>query len=588
MKNIARLLSVIVILCMLMTVSGFSLIAPAFPGIDEEDATEAEETTAENDDPLAMKPPVTDEPAPDVGEPVEDETPAESEEPAAEEEPAEEPDALPPVEDEPEAEATADEDPADEDDGENMNDGAVDSGWRIFGYGEEDYTAEYGLQYAGGEPAEDSVQTISGVIYGAVVDNAGAVYFGSARPAEEAESEEDAEDAMPAEDADEAEIADAAKGRGPIQEDASNAAATDIRGVFGFLMRGDVRDGVYVEDVTVTTEEATVLYIDGNGGFYFDNARLAPQNGVLFQMIDSDAETEENASCQVNATYSNGVYQGSIYNGTGSSGQPGDSLTVTLGENTLLNGEIALTNAVRAIPYSAQALEGIDYYGDEIEYVLLDANGEECDEDDAVSIAFVRYGESAGFLLGHVQNALSYNGASAVDVVVEDGGVWVVRGESLITGLTVEEGGTVYGSVAANPDGSLTLLPSAVALEAGSYAASAPEGTDETEDEAPADEAPVEDEEAPAEEEAPMDEDEAPAENEVSIKDRVFPEEEAPTEDAPRPEEEDAVADDDELAVQQTVIIGGETHTLSLYMVDGVGYARLADIAALLAPQSLI
>ena len=52
---------------------------------------------------------------------------------------------------------------------------------------------------------------------------------------------------------------------------------------------------------------------------------------------------------------------------------------------------------------------------------------------------------------------------------VEAGGVWVVAKESLITNLTVAEGSTVYGEIITNADGSLTLVPSANTVPAGTY-----------------------------------------------------------------------------------------------------------------------
>ena len=172
----------------------------------------------------------------------------------------------------------------------------------------------------------------------------------------------------------------------------------------------------------------------------------------------------------MNATYTNGVYEGNIYNGTGYYGQRGNNLSVTLGEDAVLNGDIALTSTIKGIPYSAEALEGIAWYGDDIGYVLLDAEGNEtASEADAAYIQIRSYTMNEYFLQGHVENKLHYNGAATISVVVEDGAEWNVAGESLITRLTIADGAVVKGTLVENADGSLTLSAGSGVIPAGEY-----------------------------------------------------------------------------------------------------------------------
>ena len=371
--------------------------------------------------------------------------------------------------------------------------GGMDSGWRIFGYDEDAYGSGYGSYYIGNPSQYYYGTTFDGVTYAAIITGATTGHYASSNGT------------IDLYDATTGEVIETVQGQG---------RPTVINGVFGIMMHNSLSDGLYIEDGTiVNTEDAIVIYKAANGDFYFDNAQLNSKNGVLFQMIDNDDDSRvgmvsmvegfsttyedeklNNASGEpvtnagigfpginydyttstggndVTATYTNGAYNGNIYNGTGYYGQRGDNLVVTVGEGALLNGDIALTSTVKAVPYSASAMEGIAYYGDDITYVLLDAEGNvTVNEADAAYIQFTAYTMDQYFLQGHVQNKLHYNGASTIAVDVEAGGVWVVAKESLITNLTVANGGVVYGDIIANADGSLTLVPSANIIPAGTY-----------------------------------------------------------------------------------------------------------------------
>ncbi len=362
--------------------------------------------------------------------------------------------------------------------------GGMDSGWRIFGYDEDAYGSGYGSYYIGNPSQYYYGATFNGVTYAAIVTGGDTGHYASSNGT------------IDILDADH-NVARTVEGKGQ---------PTVINGVFGFMIHNSMYNGLYVEDGTVVNaEDAIVIYKAANSDWYFDNAELNSAKGVLFQMIDNDDDSriggnpmsvatgfdevynDEKVSGEigfpgltydwespvggnsVTATYTNGSYVGDIFNGTGYYGQKGDDLVVTLGEGASLEGAIALTSTIKGVPYSAEALEGIKYYGDDIVYNFLDAEGKECDEANAAFIQITSYTINEYFLQGHVENLPFYNGASTIDVVVEAGATWKVAGESLVTGLSVAEGATVLGELTENADGTLTLVPSDKALAAGSY-----------------------------------------------------------------------------------------------------------------------
>ncbi len=358
------------------------------------------------------------------------------------------------------------------------SEGGMDSGWRIFGYDEDAYGSGYGT-FNIGSPAEYFYGvTISGVTYGAIIMGAKTDRYASSNGS--------------------IELIDV-NGE-PLETVAGKGRPTVINGVFGIMQVGGIADGLYFEDGTiVNTEDAVIIYKSGSGDYYFDNAVLNSNKGILFQMMDSDDDSRANmgadpaysqdkvdtgigfpginyaydsgaGSAAVTATYSNGVYEGDIYNGTGYYSHTAGHLTVTLGENAVLNGDIALTSTIKGIPYSAEAMEGIAYYGDDIGYVLLDAEGNEtASEADAAYIQIRSYTINEYFLQGHVENKNYYNGAATLAVIVEDGAEWNVAGESLITKLTVADGASVKGTLTVNADGTLTLTAGDDLIPAGEY-----------------------------------------------------------------------------------------------------------------------
>ncbi len=462
--------------------------------------------------------------------------------------------------------------------------GGLDSGWDMLGYKKSDYGSGYGAYLSGGASQYFYGSSVRGATYGAVLDSAGEVYYGSSDGT--------------------VLLYDGPNLVGSVQ---GQGQPSDVRSVFGFLVTGDGAQNVTVEAGTgIHTAEAAVLYKNGNSVFTFDNARLSSDSGVLLQMMDDDADdrigllsghygyspvyderdtgggpsypgaddgdeedigqdapavtpasasplpdpeppAEQMSRQQASVCYANGLYAGSLFNGTGYYGQPGDDLAVTIGSGAVLHGDVSLTSTVKAIPCSSRALKAIEQCGDDVEYVFLDASGMPCEQEQSVAIQFLRYTMDQYFLQGHVQNMPFYNGDAAAAVTVAQNGVWVVENTSILTTLTVEEGALVYGELTDNGDGSITLRPSGETLEPGTYVS------------APA-------EEAPAETAEPAPEPDGTATPE-------------PTDGEPASEASPA---DTEQASQCSVRIGSREYTLNTRVIDGEEYVKLADLVLLM------
>lgn len=106
---------------------------------------------------------------------------------------------------------------------------------------------------------------------------------------------------------------------------------------------------------------------------------------------------------------------GNLYNGSGYYGQKAKQLYVTLGSGAVLNGSVSATETIH-----------VDEHGRQNTFFTSD-----------------QY-----YYLGHVANRPFFNGDNTVDVVLEDGAVWNVTGESILTSLTVQSGAVLNGRVA--------------------------------------------------------------------------------------------------------------------------------------------
>ena len=481
--------------------------------------------------------------------------------------------------------------------------GGSDSGWRIFGYDPDAYGSAYGSYYIGNPTQYYYGATFDGVTYAAIITGAEKGVYTSSK------GDIDVYDAN-------GNLLETVKGEGQ---------PTVINGVFGFMQHNSINDGIYVLDGTIiNAADAIVIQKAANGNFVFDNAVLNSEKGVLFQMIDNDDDSRiggnpmnvmvgfdetysdskistsglgfpgvnynvdtKSGGNTVTVSYSNGEYVGDIFNGTGYYGQSGDNLVINLGENAVLKGDIALTSTIKGVPYSEEALKGIEYYGDDIQYVLLGADGSVNAGNDGTAkyIQITDYTINEYFLQGHVENMLHFNGVSTLAVTVAAGAEWDVAGESLLTSLTIENGAVVKGTLTQNADGSITLKAGNDVIPAGTYegGVAAVEGggnvgggvtADGTLDVAAA-AAAIADPgtEAPASGEPSAEPTSTASIATILIASSLSAEPSREPSGEPSGEAEDA---------SETVItIGGKDYVLDVYVIDGEEYVKLSDLASL-------
>lgn len=265
-----------------------------------------------------------------------------------------------------------------------------------------------------------------------------------------------------------------------IETVTGNGQPTVIDTVFGFMTHGGA--AIHVLDGTqVNSREASFLYKAGNVEIVVDDAQLNPGSGVILQMIDNDDRTvggsmeafntefnedegwpSENGNVTpdgigvvggppggpppggpspggpdgmgdgpggpaggpggpggpmgpmadpgVAMSLTNGDYRGDLYNGTGYYMQGAVPLEVTIGDGASLTGAISLTETRH-----------------------VDENGEQN----------THFTINEYYYLGHVENRNYRNGYSEIDVIIEDGGVWTVTGESYLSSLAVNAGSVV-------------------------------------------------------------------------------------------------------------------------------------------------
>jgi hypothetical protein len=475
------------------------------------------------------------------------------------------------------------------------SEGGLDSGWRIFGYDEDAYGTGYGSYYIGNPTQNYYGATISGVTYAAIITGATKGLYTSSNGS-----------------------IDLYDANGDLIETVEGAGQpTVINSVFGFMQHNALSDGIYVLDgTTINAADAIVIYKAGNGNYVFDDAVLNSDKGVLFQMIDNDDDSriggspmsvddgfsstydESNLASSepgfpgitydyessvggntVTVSYTNGEYNGNLYNGTGYYTQTGDDLVVTLGENAVLNGDVALTSTIKGIKYSPEAIEGIEYYGDDITYVLLDAEGNITeDADEAAFIQFQTYTINEYFLQGHVENLVHYNGASTAEVVVEAGAEWNVADESLLTSLTVEDGAVVKGTVTENADGTVTLTASNDVVAAGVYGGTIEAVGGGVSEGGGVDASGVlhlgggDEEEADASDETASAE---PAALSTDAAAAVIFASSLSAEASAEPAESETI-----------IIIDGQEYILTVYVIDGEEYVKLADLASLFGGEA--
>jgi hypothetical protein len=353
----------------------------------------------------------------------------------------------------------------------------MNSGWELYGYDEEAYGTGYGAYLIGDCDERYYGTTVEGATFGAIAREGSAVYASSNGEINV--------------------VSATGEDLGTVQ---GQGNVSVINCVFGAMTHSSEDISIsYTDGTIVNTEESTIVYrSSGHANFLFDEAELNPGNGIIIQMIDDDDSTvgmgdmstmgfnttlveaagmpsatgnETGATDnneEVNATLTNGDYAGDFYNGTGYYGQAGDVMNVTVGEGATLEGTIALTETFHGVAYSPEAVAFAEA-ADGVEYVFIDSDFQVTDnEADAAYIQFTQFTINQYYMLCRMENHVYNNGYSGINVTVENGGVWTVSGESLINYLKVD-GGTVYGEIVENADGSLTIVPSDKTIADGEY-----------------------------------------------------------------------------------------------------------------------
>lgn len=222
----------------------------------------------------------------------------------------------------------------------------------------------------------------------------------------------------------------------------------------------------------VETGDALMLVKKTNAELNVDNAEISSGTGVLMQVMDNDDDyiglnfevqwgednprmgrtvgnhipTFNSAMHQApgfsdefavegatfdstwvsNATFTNGTYEGDLWNSTGYVGQNGaTTMNVAIGKDASLKGLI-----------SAGAFS----------HLKKDIVVQDGDWSEAIH-------------LGHVKNKVNWNGFNNVNVTIENGGTWTVTKECVVSSVDVKDGGTLVGEVSENGDGTLTVKP---------------------------------------------------------------------------------------------------------------------------------
>ena len=246
-----------------------------------------------------------------------------------------------------------------------------------------------------------------------------------------------------------------------------NKVTTINSDTFGFMAHQNNNRIVIEKGTVVNTGYATFLVKSGSSNetldATIDDADIT-NGGVLIQVMDNDdatnggmmdtddelntnggsqnfkpyhteeagfntSEAKAGASTQT-FTFTNGEYNGNIYNASGSNGLEGSELVVTLGEGTVLNGAAAQTSAIH-----------VTYKGS----VAVKENGGYAFDNTDEAAAFAEEYQNTSFTIneyysiGQVANLVNDNGGNKVSIELNGNAVWNVTGTSLISSLSIED-----------------------------------------------------------------------------------------------------------------------------------------------------
>ena len=166
------------------------------------------------------------------------------------------------------------------------------------------------------------------------------------------------------------------------------------------------------------------------------NTNGGSQNFIPWHTEDEGFSTEQASAGNTvqSFTFTNGEYNGNIYNASGSDGPEGSELQIVLGDNTVLNGAAASTSAVHVTFDGSKAVKeaGGFAFADEQEAA-----------DFASEYQNTYFTIDEYYSIGQVANLIFDNGANHISMKLEGDAVWNVTGDSLIEELDVQDSARV-------------------------------------------------------------------------------------------------------------------------------------------------
>ena len=194
-----------------------------------------------------------------------------------------------------------------------------------------------------------------------------------------------------------------------------------------------------VDDAVITNGGVLIQVMDNddatNGGMMDPddelNANGGSENFKPYHTEEAGFNTSEakaGASTQT-FTFTNGEYNGNIYNASGSDGLEGSELVVNLGEGAILNGAAAQTSAIH-----------VTFDGS---FTVKENGGYAFDNADDAA-AFAKEYQNTSFTIneyysiGQVANLVNDNGGNKISIELNGDAVWNVTGTSLISALFIE------------------------------------------------------------------------------------------------------------------------------------------------------
>jgi len=177
-----------------------------------------------------------------------------------------------------------------------------------------------------------------------------------------------------------------------------------------------------------------------NGGMMSENDELntnkRSQNFIPYHEEASGFNLDSSKNDGTNQTFNflNGIYNGNIYNASGSNGLNATTLNINLKEDCTLNSAISKTSAIH-----------INYDGDQElnkNNQLAFSNKDEADNF-AKTYQNTKFTINEYFYIGHVANYIHNNNGNDINVSLEENSIWNVTNTSLISSLTIKDNAKV-------------------------------------------------------------------------------------------------------------------------------------------------